>query len=47
MENGCENEKLFCKGQLELRAELTFMPFRSFSELLLCYAWWRNLLTGH
>lgn len=38
IENGCENEKLCCKGQPEQGAELTFMPFRSSSELLLCYA---------
>lgn len=37
-ENGRENEKLLCKGQPEQGAELTFMPFRSSSELLLCYA---------
>jgi len=37
IENGCENEKLFCKGQPEQGAELTFMPFRSSPELLLCY----------
>lgn len=34
VENGCENEKLFCKGQPEWGAQLTFMPFRSSSELL-------------
>lgn len=33
----CENEKLFCKGQPEQGAGLTFMSFRSSSELLLCY----------
>lgn len=38
VENGCENEKVFRKGQPERGAELTFMPFRSSSELLLCYA---------
>lgn len=44
MENGCENEKLVCKGHPEQGAGLTFMPFRSFSELLLCYARWRNFI---
>lgn len=44
MENGCENEKLICKGQPEQGAGLTFMLFRSSSELLLCYAQWRNFI---
>lgn len=35
--------KLFCKGQPEQGAGLTFMSFRSSSELLLCYTQWRNL----
>lgn len=33
----CKNEKLFYKGQPEQGAGLTFMSFRSSSELLLCY----------